>query len=100
MTETSNSSLKILLVDDEEVVHKTIGDYLRDSGKIIDNAYDGEDALSKIAENDFDLALVDIRMPGMDGITLLGKISEIKPELAKFYWQSSKDVQGFASSSQ
>lgn len=77
----ANQSLDILLVDDEEIVHKTIGDYLRDLGHAVAEAKDGPAALGKIETHDFDLALVDVRLPGMDGLTLLAELRQIRPEM-------------------
>ena len=74
-------SLRILLIDDEEIVHETIGEYLVEIGHTISSARDGGEALDQMREKSFDLALVDIRMPGMDGIELLGKLREIQPEM-------------------
>ena len=71
--------LHILLVDDEPIIHATIGDYLRDSGHRVDSAENGEEGLAMVSRNSFDLALVDLRMPKMDGIALLRKIAEIRP---------------------
>ena len=76
---TEQLSLCILLVDDEEIIHRTIGDYLSNAGHHIERAYDGTAALKSIEANDYDLAMIDIRMPGMDGISLLSKIQEIRP---------------------
>ncbi|MBN2374369.1 sigma-54-dependent Fis family transcriptional regulator [bacterium] len=75
-------SLRILLVDDEEIVHKTLAPYLRDLGHCVDNASEGSAALELIKANEYDIALVDIRMPGIDGISLLPKIEEIRKELS------------------
>ena len=74
--------LRILLADDEEIVHQTIGDYLRESGQHVDAARDGLVALKAIEASDYDLALVDIRMPGMDGLSLMARVQEIRPELS------------------
>ena len=75
-------TLKILLVDDEEVVHQALIPYLQDSGHSVDSASDGAGALKLVEANDYDLALIDIRMPGMDGLAVLAKIAEIRPELS------------------
>ena len=74
--------LRILLVDDEEIVFQTVGDYLKDSGHQVDEARDGVSAVELIETHDYDLALVDVRMPGMDGLSLLEKTQEIRPELS------------------
>jgi DNA-binding NtrC family response regulator len=73
--------LHILLVDDEEVVHQTLCDYLHDLGHVVESARDGHAALKILKDNYYDLALVDIRMPGIDGMSLLEKIPEIRPEM-------------------
>ena len=72
----------ILIVDDEEIVIRTLGDYLCELGHTVDFAKNGEKALIRIENSRFDLTLVDIRMPGIDGLTLLSKISDLDPELA------------------
>ena len=74
-------TLEIIIVDDKEIVHKTIGDYLRDVGHHIEDARNGIDALEKIKTHEYDLALVDVRMPRMDGLKLLEEIQKIHPEL-------------------
>ncbi|MGA1790503.1 MAG: sigma-54-dependent transcriptional regulator [bacterium] len=75
-------TLRILLVDDEEIVHQTLSPYLMDSGHEVDNARDGNKALKLIEAKDYDLALIDVRMPGMDGLFILSRISEMRPELS------------------
>lgn len=75
-------SLHILLVDDEQIVHQTLGPYLRDSGHQVDDADEGVKALQLLETNDYDLALLDIKMPGINGLSVLSKIGEIRPELS------------------
>jgi|GEM_PF-1775789 len=79
---TMEHSLNILLVDDEEIVHQTVADYLRDSGHRVDKSYDPLAALEFIEARDYDLALVDIRMPCMNGLSFLTKVQEIRPEMS------------------
>ncbi|MGA1867562.1 MAG: sigma-54-dependent transcriptional regulator [bacterium] len=75
-------SLAILLVDDEEIIHKTLSPYLRDLGHRVDNTFNGNTALKLVKAIDYDLVLIDIRMPDIDGITLLTEISKIRPEIS------------------
>ena len=75
-------SLKILLVDDEEIVHQTLTPYLQDSGHEVNNAREGFMALKLIEGKDYDLALIDMKMPEMDGLTILSKVGEVRPELS------------------
>lgn len=74
-------SLQILLVDDEPIVRQTLGDYLRASGHRVDEACDGPEALRSIEACDHDLALVDVRMPGIDGFDLLTKAEGLRPDM-------------------
>ena len=76
------TSLRVLLVDDEDIIHQTIGDYLRDLQHEVESAYDGSSGVKSLTENEYDLALVDIRMPGMDGLSLLSRVHETRPELS------------------
>ena len=75
-------SLNILLIDDEEIVHQTISDYLRESGHRVSDAKSGAEGITMIQTNEWDLVLTDIRMPGMDGLALLSRVQEDHPDLA------------------
>jgi PAS domain S-box-containing protein len=74
-------SLKILLADDEDAVHKTLGYYLTDQGHHLDMVFDGISALNLLEFGDYDIAIVDIRMPGIDGLSLLAKIQELRSDM-------------------
>jgi len=74
--------LSVFIVDDEPIVRKTIREYLEDLGHKVKEATDGITALQLIEDNNFDLALIDIRMPAMDGFALLKEIRKIDPELS------------------
>ncbi len=76
------SSLNILLAHDEEIVHKTIAGYLRDSGHHVDKVYDAHAALRAVQSRDYDIALVDIRISGMGDLFLLARLREIRPEMS------------------
>lgn len=73
--------MRILIVDDEEIVHETIGEYISECGHDVESVSGGELALDVLGLRSFDLAFVDLRMPGLDGEELLGKIKEISPAL-------------------
>ena len=78
----AHQSLGILLVDDEQVIHDTLGAYLSDSGHHVDSFFDGEQGVAAAKEQDYQLALVDVRMPRMDGLAALAALRESQPELA------------------
>jgi len=71
---------KILLVDDEKTMVKYLSKRLIKRGFDVSVAYSGLSALEEIKKNDFDLVLLDVLMPGMDGIETLKEIKKIRPE--------------------
>lgn len=81
MTDTQETSTRILVVDDEEIVLSLARDALEDEGYIVETAANAEAALTRLGQESFDLLVTDIRMPGMDGITLVEKAHELQSEL-------------------
>ena len=73
-------SQKILLVDDEEGIRKVLDITLTDSGYQVFTAGNGEQALEIFRKESPPIVLTDIKMPGMDGIDLLKKIKEERPD--------------------
>jgi two-component system, NtrC family, response regulator HydG len=69
-------SMQILVVDDEEPICEALTAWLVKDGYYVDTAFSGPAALERIEQRLFDLYLVDIKMPGMDGIEFLGRIKE------------------------
>ncbi|MFC1477168.1 sigma-54-dependent transcriptional regulator [candidate division KSB1 bacterium] len=70
----------ILIVDDEEIIRNSLSYILKGEGYEVEEAEDGETALQKINDNSFDLVITDIKMPKMDGITLMQNVSKTHPE--------------------
>ena len=68
--------MKIMVVDDSKTIRQAVGMVLQKSGYDIVEASEGNEALSKILQENIDLFILDINMPGMDGITLLKKIRD------------------------
>jgi len=73
-------SNRLLIVDDEEIIRNSLSYILKTEGYDVDEAKDGEEALEKIDSESFDLIVTDIKMPKMDGITLMNKVSKTHPE--------------------
>jgi len=71
----------ILVVDDERAIRKALQDILAFEGYKVEEAADGQEALKLIEEHSYDCVICDIKMPKIDGIELLMKVQQIKPEL-------------------
>ena len=72
---------KILVIDDERSIRNTLKDILGLEGHTVEIAENGISGLELIRSNDYDIVLCDIKMPEIDGIEVLKKIMEIKPEM-------------------
>jgi two-component system, response regulator, stage 0 sporulation protein F len=92
---------RILLVDDEEHIRLLFREELEEEGYIIDVASNGFEALDKIKESSFDLIILDIKMPGMDGIQTLSEIKKIEKDqkviLCSAYGEFKQDFQSWVS---
>src|ERR1700752_2301205 len=79
--EEVESQGKLLIVDDELSVRDSLGKWLREEGYEIGTAESASDALTRMAESKWDLALLDIKMRGTDGIELQRRLHEMNPDL-------------------
>ena len=70
--------MKILVVDDEERIRRLLKMYLERENYVIEEAEDGNEALSKALEDDYDVILLDLMMPGKDGIEVCRELREKK----------------------
>lgn len=70
----------ILIVEDEQLLRESLAELLRDEGYQVTQAGDGRQARELVLQQPFDLVLTDIRMPEMDGMTLLSHIQQIAPQ--------------------
>ena len=73
--------LNIMVVDDELIVRESLKGWLEKFGYGVDTAEDALDALEKLERESYDFLLVDIKMPGMDGVELLKKVKEDQPDV-------------------
>jgi len=80
--ETKLDIRKILVIDDEETVNELITDILKKEGYNVDAAHNGTHGLQKIKEEEYDLVVCDLRMPGMDGRQLYKETRELYPRLS------------------
>ena len=71
----------ILIIDDEKAIRKALTEILNFEGFTVEEASDGEEAIKKIKENNYDCILCDIKMPKKDGIEVLQVAKEEKPDI-------------------
>jgi heterodisulfide reductase subunit A2 len=74
-------SFKILVVDDELIVRDSIKEWLSDEGFSVHMAGSGKEALQMLDESEYGLMLLDVKMPGMDGVEVLKLTRESKPDM-------------------
>jgi len=79
MANTLNAS--VLLVDDEEQFLRVLSERLTNRGLHVDSVTSGEEAVALVEDKNFDAVVIDLAMPGIDGIETTKKIKEKKPDL-------------------
>jgi DNA-binding NtrC family response regulator len=72
---------KVLLVDDEEEFVETLAERMRTRGMEVATTNSGADALERVDEEDFDVVVLDLKMPGIDGIEALKRIKRRRPDI-------------------
>jgi DNA-binding response OmpR family regulator len=83
---------RILIVDDEIPVVEALSEYFASRGYKIDTATNGADALDAVGQERPGVVLLDIRMPGMDGIELLRRLRQIDDRMAVIMVTANEDV--------
>ena len=71
----------ILIVEDEAIMRESLRDWLTDGGYQVETAEGGEEALETIAEQDFGVVILDLKLPGKDGLEVLREARAKRPQL-------------------
>lgn len=79
MADTPTSSYKLLVVEDDQFIRDLYIDILESEGFEVDHAVDGEEGYAKMHAGGYDLVLLDIMLPKMDGIKILDKLKNESP---------------------
>jgi DNA-binding NtrC family response regulator len=88
-----SSAIRVLVVDDEQPVRVSLGSYLQDREFEVLTAESGEDAIELLERETVDWAIVDIRLPGIDGNTLILKARQLRPDLKFIIYTGSVNYQ-------
>ena len=84
--------MKVLIIDDERAIRNSLGEILTDEGYEVDTAEDGAQALEKVEKDKYDVVFCDIKMPGMDGVEVLGKFMEMGLDAAVVMISGHADI--------
>lgn len=84
---------KILIVDDAREICDVLGDFFVGQGYEVEKAFNGVEALDRFEKERPDLVLLDIRMPGMDGVEALRRIREIDPSAGVIMITANEDME-------
>jgi DNA-binding NtrC family response regulator len=81
MTPATRNPLRLLIVDDDDQLRRTLERRFERQSMSVTAAANAEQALTQAGQTTFDVALLDLHLPDMDGVELLGKLKELQPEL-------------------
>ncbi len=85
--------MKILLLEDELMLNESIQEYLQEQGHIVSSFVDGLEAFTNLQSDDYDLLILDISVPNIDGLTLLEKLHELKIHTPTIYVSALVDIE-------
>ena len=72
---------RILIVDDEAPMRESLNDWLKEDGYVVGLAASGQEAIDMVQKGTWEVMLLDLKMPGMDGLETLRKVKEVSPEV-------------------
>ena len=78
-----SGSARILVIDDDESIRRAVSQTLELAGYVLDTAENGKQAIEKSKANFYNLAIIDIRLPDMEGTELLAALEETTPKMVK-----------------
>lgn len=78
-----SEAARILVIDDDENIRKVLKTILEDEGYIVDTAETAKESIEKSENSFYNVALIDVRLPDMEGIELLPKLRDTKPKMRK-----------------
>jgi len=88
-----SESARILVIDDEEGIRRTISMTLKREGYVVDTAENGKQAIERSKANFYNLALIDVRLPDVEGTDLLTALEETTPKMVKIILTGFPELQ-------
>lgn len=92
-----NSDVRILVVDDEYSVRTSLSRWFESDGFMVDMAASAEEAMDKMAKAEFDIVLLDVKLPGMDGLELNRRIHKVNKDLIVIIMTAYASIDGAVS---
>ena len=84
--------MKIILIEDDQVIADFITKGMREAGFAIDHAVDGQMGLNAVLDNNYDIAIIDLMLPKLDGLSLISRIREKKINLPVIILSAKRSV--------
>lgn len=84
--------MKIILIEDDQVIADFITKGMREAGFAIDHAVDGQMGLNAIIDNNYDIAIIDLMLPKLDGLTVISRLREKKINLPIIILSAKRSV--------
>ena len=88
--------MKILLLEDEQMLSEAISEYLAALGHRVVTCYDGNEAFVRVQSENFDLLILDINVPDIDGLDLLEQLHVLKIRPPAIYISALADIEGIS----
>ena len=85
------SEIRVIIIDDEKMITKMLRGYLEDHGFAVRTAHTGEEGLAFLAREPFDAAIIDLRLPDMEGSEIIAKGMKLQPQIKCFIHTGSVD---------
>ncbi len=85
--------MKILLLEDEVMLNESIQEFLESEGHCVDTYFDGLKAFDDLKSRSYDLLILDINVPGLDGLTFLERLHELKIHAPTIYISALVDIE-------
>lgn len=85
------NDIRVIIIDDEKMITKMLKGYLEDHDFTVNTAHTGGEGLALLAREPFDAAIVDLRLPDMEGSEIIARAVELQPEIKCFIHTGSID---------